>query len=75
MWRVAVHNDHVTCFQVVVQYLQTLCSYSFEDAVELTTRIDRDGSMDVAELPGQSEAEHLVVAFQRRGIHATLRQA
>jgi ATP-dependent Clp protease adapter protein ClpS len=72
---VAIRNDHVTCFEVVVHYLQTLCAFSFDDAVELTRRVDRAGSADVAELPGQGEAESLAVAFQRRGIHATVRPA
>lgn len=75
MWRIAVHNDHVTCFEIVVHYLQTLCSLSFDDALDLTRRVDRDGSVDVAELAGQGEAEQLAVAFQRRGIHASVRAA
>lgn len=75
MWRVAVHNDHVTSFEVVVHYLQTLCSLSFDDALGTTRRIEQAGSVDVAELPGQGEAEQLAVAFQRRGIHATVSQA
>jgi ATP-dependent Clp protease adapter protein ClpS len=70
---VAIHNDHVTCAQVVVHYLQTLCAFSFDDAMNLTRRADHTGSVDVAELPGQGEAESLAVAFQRRGIHATVR--
>ncbi|MFI7673609.1 ATP-dependent Clp protease adaptor ClpS [Actinophytocola sp. NPDC049390] len=75
MFRVALHNDHVTCFEVVVHYLQTLCSFSFDDALGLTRRIDQDGTADVAELPGRDEAEQLAVAFQRRGIHASVRTA
>ena len=75
MWRVAVHNDHVTSFEVVVHYLQTLCYFSFDDALEATRRIDQAGAADVAELPGQGEAEQLAVAFQRRGIHATVSPA
>jgi hypothetical protein len=64
----------VTCFQVIVFYLQALCSFSFEDAVEVTRRVDETGSADVAEVAGQGEAEQLAVAFQRRGIHATVRR-
>ncbi len=75
MWRVAVHNDHVTGFEVVVHYLQTLCSFSFDDALAVARRINQTGAADVAEVPGQGEAEHLAVAFQRRGIHASVRQA
>lgn len=73
MWRVAVHNDHVTSFEVVVHYLQTLCRFSFDDALRLAFDIEQLGSVDVAELPGQGEAEQLVVAFQRHGIHAMIR--
>jgi hypothetical protein len=65
----------VTCFEVVVHYLQTLCSLSFDDALGLTRQIERNGSMEVAELPGQGDAEQLAVAFQRRGIHASVRSA
>lgn len=75
MWRVEVHNDHVTAFEVVVHYVQTLCSLSFDDALELTRRIEQTGSADVAVVPGQGEAEHLAVALQRRGIHASVRSA
>jgi hypothetical protein len=72
VWRVALPDDHVTCFQVVVHYVQTLCSFSFEDAVDVVRRGELDGSVDVAEVAGQAEAEQLAVAFQRRGIHATV---
>lgn len=72
---VAVHNDHVTSFEVVVHYLQTLCSLPFDDALRTTRRVEREGAVDVAELPGQGEAEQLAVAFQRRGIHASVRAA
>lgn len=74
VWRVAVRNDNVTSFHVVVHYLQTLCSFSFDDAARLTAEIDDGGSADVAEVAGQREAEDLAVAFQRRGIHATVRR-
>ncbi len=58
-----------------MHYLQTLCSFSFEDAVGVTRRIEEAGSVDVAEVPGQGEAEQLAVAFQRHGIHASVRSA
>ena len=60
---------------MVIHYLQKLCSFSFDDAVGMTRRIERDGSADVAEVAGQAEAEQLAVAFQRRGIHASVRAA
>ncbi len=58
-----------------MHYLQTLCSFSFDDALAMTRRIHQTGAADVAEVPGQGEAEQLAVAFQRRGIHASVRPA
>lgn len=72
MWRVILHNDNVTCFESVIHYLQKLCSFSFEDALQVTRRIELDGSVGVAEMAGQDEAEQLAVTFQRRGIHASV---
>ena len=75
MWRVTLHNDHVSCFESVVHHLQKLCSLSFDDALGTTRRIERDGAADVAEVAGQAEAEQLAVAFQCRGLPASVRQA
>ena len=72
MWRVILHNDNVTCFESVIHYLQKLCSLSFDDALATTRRIHQTGSTHVAEVAGQAEAEQLAVAFQRRGIHASV---
>lgn len=72
MWRVILHNDNVTSFESVIHYLQKLCSLSFDDALAVTRQIERHGSVAVSEVAGQAEAEQLAVAFQRRGIHASV---
>ena len=74
MWRVAVHDDNVNSVPMVVHCLQQLVPLTFEDAVVATWRVDEDGSADVAEHPGQDEAELLAAALQRRGLHATVRR-
>jgi ATP-dependent Clp protease adaptor protein ClpS len=75
VWRVVIHNDHVNSFVVVVHLVQTLCVMALEEAVRLAVDVDRRGSAEVAAFPEQGEAEELVVAFQRRGLHATARCA
>jgi ATP-dependent Clp protease adapter protein ClpS len=75
VWRVVIHNDHVNSLVVVVHLVQTLCAMAVEEALRLGVEVDRRGSAEVAAFPGQGEAEELVVAFQRRGVHATARHA
>ena len=75
VWRVVIHNDHVNSFRVVVHLVQTLCAMALEEAARLAVEVDRRGSAEVAAFPEQGRAEELVVAFQRRGLHATARLA
>ncbi|MGB3444639.1 MAG: ATP-dependent Clp protease adaptor ClpS [Actinophytocola sp.] len=75
VWRVSAHNDDVTSFEVVVYLLMTVCSFSFDDALAVTRRIERDGSVDVAAFDERGEAEALVVTLLRRGVHAMVRSA
>ena len=74
VWRVVIHNDQVNSFAVVAHVVQTLCFMAVEEAVRVAVEVDDRGSADVAAFPGQGEAEELVVAFQRRGLHATARR-
>jgi ATP-dependent Clp protease adapter protein ClpS len=73
-WRVVILDDRVNSFAVVVHLLQTLCGMALEPAVRLANDVHHRGSAAVAAFPEQGQAEHLVVAFQRRGLHATARR-
>jgi ATP-dependent Clp protease adapter protein ClpS len=74
MWRVVILDDHVNSYAVVVHLLQTLCGMTLEHAARFTNDVHRRGSAEVAAFPEQGQAERLVVAFQRRGVHATARR-
>lgn len=73
MWRVVLHDDEVTSFAVVVHVVQTLCGMTVDDAMNVAATVHHHRKADVAEYADQAAAEHLVVAFQRRGIDASLR--
>jgi ATP-dependent Clp protease adapter protein ClpS len=73
-WRVVILDDHVNSYAVVVYLLQMLCGMTLEHAVRFANDVHHRGSADVAVFPAQEEAERLVVAFQRRGLHATARR-
>lgn len=75
VWRVVIHNDQVNSLAVVVHLVHTLCARTLEDAGQLAAQIHYCGSAEVAALPEQGGAEQLVVAFQRRGLNATVRRA
>jgi ATP-dependent Clp protease adapter protein ClpS len=75
VWRVVIHNDRVNSFAVVVHLMQTFCAMAVEEAARLTNEVHRRGSAEIAEFPSQGEAEQLVIAFQRRGLDASIRRA
>lgn len=75
MWRVVIHNDQVNSFAVVIYLMHTFCAMAVEEAAALAYEVHLRGSAVVAEFPAQGDAEQLVVAFQRRGLDASVRPA
>jgi ATP-dependent Clp protease adapter protein ClpS len=73
VWRVVIHNDHVNSVAVVVHFLQTFCAMALAEAMHAASTVHHHGSVEIAGFPDQAAAEHLVVAFQRRGIDASIR--
>jgi ATP-dependent Clp protease adapter protein ClpS len=65
----------VNSFAIVAYLLHTLCAMALEEAIRLTFEVHQHGSAEVGTFPAQAQAEELVVAFQRRGLHATTRPA
>lgn len=68
-------HDRVNSFAVVVHLVQSLCARTLEEATQVVTHAQQHGSTEVAALPERDTAEQLVVAFQRRGLNATVRRA
>lgn len=73
-WRVVIHDDHVNSVAVVVHFLQTFCAMAVGDAMHVASTVHHHGSAEVAEFAEPTGAEHLVVAFQRRGLDASIRR-
>ncbi len=69
---VRVHNDDITSALVVMHTLHQVCGHPWPEAIETPRRVHTDGKGDVATCTTQAEAEDLVVALQRRGLHATV---
>ena len=74
-WRVAIHNDRVNSFAVVVHLVHTLCAKTLEDAAQVATHAHHHGTAEVAAFRERDRAEQLVVALQRRGLNTTIRRA
>ncbi|SEF95227.1 ATP-dependent Clp protease adaptor protein ClpS [Saccharopolyspora kobensis] len=68
-----MHNDDSQSALLAAFVLRELCALEIPEAGRLAQEIEAEGVAQVGRFPDQAQAEDLVVALQRHGLHGAVR--